>query len=344
MLIPRAKNLMNSGYGRSPTYTLKKRIIVDKCVPTLGTVMRIEIITKIIGLVLAVSGLLLIFLPMVIPHVSLKEIIMTSWSILLLFIGLSLVVGLKIVRSIRSKEVKTPASIKDALKVLSFTSFLSVFPILATIPFFYKGVVEEADGFTLSITIDFGSIVGIFTLFLFPILLTILTVVYAKRVNGLSLSDLGLKRGHLWQNILLGFVVGGLLLSLGFALDPVLNAQLKPYLGDNVFSQLFREGVSRAPVVFFLLGGAVAPITEEVFFRGYAYPAFRNRFRVKGGLVLSSLLFVLLHLNPWDFVGITMAGIILAALFQKTGSLVSPMMAHAVNNVVIFSLLFLGLI
>ena len=80
-----------------------------------------------------------------------------------------------------------------------------------------------------------------------------------------------------------------------------------------------------------LVLSAVSGIAEEAFFRGAVQPRF--------GLVAASLLFGLAHfaprrdLLPWTVFSIA-AGFLLGALFEATGNLVAPVVAHAGINAV----------
>jgi membrane protease YdiL (CAAX protease family) len=76
----------------------------------------------------------------------------------------------------------------------------------------------------------------------------------------------------------------------------------------------------------------VAPFAEEVFFRGFLYQAFRNSFGVLPGALLSGLIFGGIHLEFFKLVQLAILGVILALLFEKTKSLWSPIILHAVNN------------
>lgn len=76
----------------------------------------------------------------------------------------------------------------------------------------------------------------------------------------------------------------------------------------------------------------VAPLTEELFFRGLILRGFLRRYGVATAIVISSLLFALMHLNPWQFFSAGSIGIVFAWWFVRTGSLVPGLFGHALNN------------
>lgn len=82
----------------------------------------------------------------------------------------------------------------------------------------------------------------------------------------------------------------------------------------------------------FLVVGVVAPFTEEIFFRGFALGGLRRSFGLIAGVVLSSVLFALFHIDPTIFVPTFIFGIVLAWVYVQTGSIWPPMFAHALNN------------
>ena len=75
-----------------------------------------------------------------------------------------------------------------------------------------------------------------------------------------------------------------------------------------------------------------APVGEELFFRGFAFPALSKSWGVVAGVLVSGALFSLLHMDPVGFLGLMEIGILLAALRHWSGSLWAAILGHAVNN------------
>lgn len=86
--------------------------------------------------------------------------------------------------------------------------------------------------------------------------------------------------------------------------------------------------------LFVVVAGILAPVGEELFFRGILYTALRNRYGRIAAVIASAAVFALLH-GEWTAmaVPIWLAGVILALAYQATGSLVVPMLAHCVHNI-----------
>lgn len=143
-----------------------------------------------------------------------------------------------------------------------------------------------------------------------------------------NLLELGFRKpqGWIWPTIF----AGGLWILLSgvyAAFDPQTNQ-----------GPLLRE-LGSLPVQIFLVV-LLAPLAEEILFRGVLFAGFLQRMPLLPAALLSALLFALPHLPsgvmilPLVFV----AGFILALLFWKTESLWPPILLHAANNALVFLL------
>lgn len=103
-----------------------------------------------------------------------------------------------------------------------------------------------------------------------------------------------------------------------------------------------REGVLGDYLIWLVSGCVLAPISEEFFFRGYAFYAFNRKYGLAIGLFVSALGFAAIHTNLWTLLPIFVAGIGFALAYHRTGSLIPPMVAHATNNFIALTLLYFG--
>ena len=83
----------------------------------------------------------------------------------------------------------------------------------------------------------------------------------------------------------------------------------------------------------------IAPFVEEIFFRGFLYPAIRKQVGVGWAIIISAVIFGFMHASVWKMVPIVLIGMILAYLYEKEKSLGPPIMLHAFYN---FALIMLG--
>ncbi|MDP3487280.1 MAG: type II CAAX endopeptidase family protein [Bacillota bacterium] len=87
----------------------------------------------------------------------------------------------------------------------------------------------------------------------------------------------------------------------------------------------------------------IAPVVEEILFRGLILRGFLKHYSVNKAIVVSSLLFALFHMNPWQFLAAFIYGLITAWWFVRTGSLVMCIFIHALNNSKSYILRALGI-
>lgn len=101
--------------------------------------------------------------------------------------------------------------------------------------------------------------------------------------------------------------------------------------GENAALSLL-EPIQRLPIWVSLLCISVLPgVLEEFIFRGLLYSEYRKR-SVWGAILLSALLFGLMHMNFNQLCYAFALGVILALVYEATGSLLAPMLLHAVFN------------
>jgi len=79
-----------------------------------------------------------------------------------------------------------------------------------------------------------------------------------------------------------------------------------------------------------------APIFEELAFRGLLFAVLRRRFTFAPAALLSASIFALAHgYGLIGFVSVLWSGFLWAWIYEKTGSLIPGMIAHAVNNLLV---------
>lgn len=134
----------------------------------------------------------------------------------------------------------------------------------------------------------------------------------------------GLKKGLIWSG---GFAIIAGLLFLGLFIA-----------GQNPFL-IIRTPLPSAPtqqVLFFGVGGILAPITEEVIFRGVIF-GYLRRWGFMAALFISTTLFAVLHLPTLPVTQIV-GGMVFAIAYHVEDSLIVPIVIHMLGNLAIFTL------
>nr|BBH88470.1 hypothetical protein KTC_32210 [Thermosporothrix sp. COM3] len=91
----------------------------------------------------------------------------------------------------------------------------------------------------------------------------------------------------------------------------------------------------RAPITFYVtlfLSVFVAPVCEEVFFRGFVFSGLRRGMPVFWAILLSAIIFALTHFDPASFLVLLCLGIAFAYLRWRTGSIWPGICLHWLNN------------
>lgn len=80
----------------------------------------------------------------------------------------------------------------------------------------------------------------------------------------------------------------------------------------------------------------IAPIFEELAFRGLLFAMLRRRFTFLPAALLSATIFALAHgYSLLGFISVMWSGFLWAWIYDRTGSLIPGMVAHAVNNLLV---------
>jgi membrane protease YdiL (CAAX protease family) len=160
------------------------------------------------------------------------------------------------------------------------------------------------------------------------------------RPGAVTWEELGLRPIRPAYALSMGIGVG--LVGL-VAIDVVGTLLSQVGLRPNQLEQ-FAFVLNEGPLAFVLLlisAGVIAPVVEELFFRGFLFGLYRRRQPLWVAYLVSSVIFTALHLEPQRMnaaqmgglaVGIFILAMLLAWLYQRTGSLYPGMLAHAVNN------------
>ena len=190
--------------------------------------------------------------------------------------------------------------------------------------------------------IERGLTAGTFVIAALSTDIPMLLVVYVRLImpGAVTLKELGLRPLPLDYVLRMGLATG----LAGLVVIDIVGSLLSQVgLRPNQLEQ-FEFVLSEGPFAFALLlvaAGIMAPFVEELFFSGFMFGLYRRRQPLWVAYLASTVLFTILHLEPTRMsvaqmaglsVGILMLALLLAWLYQHTGSLYPSIVAHAVNN------------
>ena len=87
----------------------------------------------------------------------------------------------------------------------------------------------------------------------------------------------------------------------------------------------------------------MASITEEVLFRGMILPGLAQNYGKTTGIIVTALLFGIIHLNPWQFVPAFIMGVFLGWIYLETKNIWLCIGLHGFNNALAAIPFYLGI-
>jgi uncharacterized protein len=112
--------------------------------------------------------------------------------------------------------------------------------------------------------------------------------------------------------------------------DNLLNYILPP---PENFRFLFETLMAGQPLIISIITiGIIPAFTEELFFRGLVLDGLKSNYSKRKAIILSALLFGIIHLNPWQFYGGFVFGLIAAWICIETNSILLCLFIHFFNN------------
>lgn len=121
-----------------------------------------------------------------------------------------------------------------------------------------------------------------------------------------------------------------------YALTIALSVKFGLQGSDNPIIQYVTAAAQQADIAgvifFFIVIGVLPGFCEELFFRGFLYTAMRRRLNAFFSMVISALIFSLIHLDFGGAIGLFFLGFIFAYVTEKTKSIVPSMIAHCMWN------------
>jgi len=229
----------------------------------------------------------------------------------------------------RARARKTGANAAKMQKRISYASY--IITLLLVLAFFYSQYNYAVSGCTQYSVLSFSSMPlqcrlstansTIYLSLLFPSAVFSYLLMKRKPLH-LIISELGLSRSKLTiRNLGIGVALFASILLLSFGLgifSEITNIQLP----TNV-----QQLLGGMPLYLLLFSFIIAPIDEEILFRGFLVPRI--------GIIASALFFALLHFSyssVSEFIAALIFGLLAGYVFKRTGSLYASITGHMLVN------------
>lgn len=158
-----------------------------------------------------------------------------------------------------------------------------------------------------------------------------------RLMRHLPLEWLGLHAQRFGKMVLIGIGFGFAFITMNLATGWVFDYFFD--IRQNQAEQFpINQGDYLGQLMLFVAAAIIAPIGEEIFFRGYVFNALRQDLGPVIAIILSSVVFSFVHITGATegvialLIPILFGGILLALASHITNSLVPCIIAHAMNN------------
>ena len=170
-----------------------------------------------------------------------------------------------------------------------------------------------------------------------------LCVAWLLKLEGIGWSDgFGLKRNWL-LSLGLGAGVTLVVAPVVMSFQGLIAKLLTPKNEAPKVQEVVRviEQTVQADHLFFygFMAIVLAPVMEELLFRGVFYPTIKTRGYPRVALWGTSVMFAVVHYNLLTILPLTLLALVLVWLYERTGNLMAPIAAHSCFNAINFAML-----
>ncbi|HLQ78657.1 MAG TPA: type II CAAX endopeptidase family protein [Terriglobia bacterium] len=156
------------------------------------------------------------------------------------------------------------------------------------------------------------------------------------------------RKGHLLEPLFAGKFVSSIVTGAGVGLCLAVVGALNAALAVKLFGKASTQGMEEimkslaslkerpgmvAALVFSI--AVLAPFCEEFFFRGAVFGSVRSTPQARAGVIVSTLLFAIAHVNPMMFPYYVVFGLTMCWLLSKTGTMAASIAAHMTVNALV---------
>jgi len=161
---------------------------------------------------------------------------------------------------------------------------------------------------------------------------TIIPLLLLWKLAGLNPSCLGWVNNGLWQALWKGLVLAaGMMVFAGLYQKYSYLLFGTPYVSTG--GSALGHTSSAVAIALLLSASLLNAFGEEIIFRGMLLPVLSNRFGIAVSIILQSLIFTLYHFFPLqNSVLLFCMGVFFALGYRWSGSLLTPVIAHLIEN------------
>jgi len=132
----------------------------------------------------------------------------------------------------------------------------------------------------------------------------------------------------------IGFIISATFAAFSIALL-ISNIVSAVWSSSNeLFNKIMGNALGDDNFIGYISIMLLAPLSEELSFRGVLLHKSKNVYGMTGCIVLNTILFAVMHLNPLQFLYVLPVGALLTYIAYKYKTVIASMIAHIINNTV----------
>jgi membrane protease YdiL (CAAX protease family) len=172
----------------------------------------------------------------------------------------------------------------------------------------------------------------------------ILVLCFLRKEKLSFTSAFGLKTPPIARSIIIGVVAALFVLPIVWALQEIsvyVITELEYTASPQEIIRKIQSGVETPShqIYLFVVAVLIAPIIEEILFRGILYPTVKQLGFPKLAYWGISILFAATHMNLQTFLPLLFLAMLLTLLYEETDNLIAPIAAHSCFNAINFVML-----
>ncbi len=229
------------------------------------------------------------------------------------------------------KYFQAPWTLKDTL-IIFVTAIILL--LIATFALEYLSLEELiADSNKKSLFL-LGIFITQWLLILIP-LLALTAIKYRAKAEHFGFKKVGFLKtlGYVLQGYLI-YIAVSIIITILILYTEIkipgyqIQEKLLPLFGDSTWELLLAGGIIIV----------LAPIIEEIFFRGFLLRSLANKIGLFYGSAIAALIFAIFHLQPTNIIPIFILGLIINSIVIRSQSIVPAIAFHMFNNSIAFTI------
>lgn len=167
-----------------------------------------------------------------------------------------------------------------------------------------------------------------------------------SRHNQVPSEALGLDTKGLKKNIIPAIVAGILIIPVVAIIGAIWTAllqALKLDVSDQEIVEILKKASSPELIIVVIFTSVIlAPVIEEIFFRGFIYRVIKKHTGVISATLITGFLFGMAHGALASIVPLSIFGMFVCYIYERSGKLWVPMIAHAIFNTSAVIMILIG--